>query len=262
MKLRNNLAAVLMVRNEEYWIEYTLKPLIEAGLSIYITDMGSDDKTVEIIHTINSPLIHFYDLSILTNDEKIREILAYESDTPWYLQVDCDEIMLKSGIECIVNTETGNYKGGWITSQNIVWQENALRLANKSYHQRIHQRDSQWYNRHGNECVRQAQFPETWFYLPSPMGEWPKREALANERLVTQGPPHQIHMRFLRRSSADTISVIRKRKFGIYKIPWGGPVIDIFKIYGKPRFYNPYWEYLQNPTPELLAELDLHYWET
>lgn len=261
MKLRDNLSIVMMVRNEGYWIDYTLKPLLEANLDIYIADMGSNDNTVEIIHTINSPLIHFYDLSILTNDEKIREILAYESNTPWYLQIDCDEIMLREGLQSVLDTEMGDYKGGWIVSQNVVWENSALRLANKASHRRIHQRETQWYNRHGNENVRQAAFPKTWYYLPHPKGEWPEREIVPGERLTTKGPPHQLHLRFLRRSSADTISVIRKRKFGIYKIPKGGPVIDIFKIYGAPRFYNPYWEYLRHPTPELLAELELRYWE-
>jgi glycosyltransferase involved in cell wall biosynthesis len=90
--------AILATRNEENYINYCLKSLIEQKLDVYLIDNDSDDKTVEIAKKyLGKGLIgidskkhkYCYEfLPILKRKEQLAQQLNYD----WFMHVDADEI--------------------------------------------------------------------------------------------------------------------------------------------------------------------------
>src|SRR3990167_371710 len=92
--MKSNLTIHCVVKNEERWIWYALKSILDIADEILIFDTGSTDKTVEIIKTIKSRKIIFeekgkVDAKGLT--QLRREQLAM-TKTEWFLILDGDEI--------------------------------------------------------------------------------------------------------------------------------------------------------------------------
>src|SRR3989338_6982361 len=52
--MKSNLTIHCVVKNEERWILYALKSILDIADEILIFDTGSTDKTVEIIKTIKT----------------------------------------------------------------------------------------------------------------------------------------------------------------------------------------------------------------
>lgn len=90
--------AILATRNEENYINYCLKSLIEQNLDVYLIDNDSNDKTVEIAKKyLGKGLIEiksikhkgYYEfLPILKKKEQLAQQLNYD----WFMHVDADEI--------------------------------------------------------------------------------------------------------------------------------------------------------------------------
>lgn len=83
-----------MVKNEEQWIWYALKSVLDYADQILVFDTGSTDKTVKIIKSIKSTKIIFEQkgeadavrLRILRQEQLER------TKTDWFLIVDGDEV--------------------------------------------------------------------------------------------------------------------------------------------------------------------------
>lgn len=104
--LVTDLTPALMIRNEEYWIHYVLKDLLQVFPRIIVLDTGSTDDTKRIIRdtatVINCGKLELIeenygsDASLIGNGRNILRALV---DTKWMFLVDGDEIWTKPQLE-------------------------------------------------------------------------------------------------------------------------------------------------------------------
>ncbi len=89
-----------MIKNEQRWIWYSLRSVLDWVDEILVWDTGSDDKTVEIIKTIVSPKIKFSQLGPLSAEQltQARQNMLNRSRSDWMMIVDGDEIWTEMAI--------------------------------------------------------------------------------------------------------------------------------------------------------------------
>ena len=225
--LRNNISAVMMVCNEEYWIDYAIKPLVNAGIEVFIGDCGSTDATLEILKIWKDcPLVHVTNYGKLSPDDngKVRELLSHQADTQWILIVDGDEIITKEGMPIILDIDMDGWRGAFITKQILVWRNNNFRIVKESSQRRICRRDNEWIHPYPFENMTDAEEYRKEFCYPTGVTGY--------------------HMKFLERSSRDKDTYLRTEKntrYWDYLEAIEGEPHDLFSVLGPPRFPNPYW---------------------
>lgn len=94
------ITALMMIRNEEIYLEKSLGHLIKSGLSVVIIDNHSSDNSVELIKSFiergmpvklyHHPFSGTYDWEALL---KKTEEIAHQIDTDWFIFTSPDEIM-------------------------------------------------------------------------------------------------------------------------------------------------------------------------
>lgn len=229
MKLRGNIAVVMMVKNEEYWLDQAIKPCAEAGLPIFAGDCGSTDATLKILDAWEKEydLFHVKKYGQITplQNGRVREKLAIWAGTPWILQVDGDEILTPEGIEIILDLDMGDWIGAMITQQVVKWDGEHVRLANKTSHRRIHRGDAEWVREYPYENTTDGNDRRDQFWYPKGMTGY--------------------HMKFLSRSSHDESTYKRisnNERYWPYlnSLP-PGEILDLLQTFGPPRFPNPYY---------------------
>lgn len=226
MILKNNIAAVIMLQNEEYWLDYVLRPLVETpNLPIWIADCGSTDRSIEIIESYarrdDFHLLKLGKIDAETNGQ-VRSSLAKKSGAPWILQVDGDEIWTREGIDATLGVDMKDFPGGFVTHQNVVWLDDGWHYANRTSHMRIHRSDEVWIRQYPYETTVSADQGLKYYYL---------------DVLKVMG----YHMRFVERSSLDATTYARASKFNCFGSPPVNEKFDLFEIIGPPRYRNPYW---------------------
>lgn len=89
-----SLTVHTIIKNEDRWIWYALKSVIDVAQKILIYDTGSTDKTIDIIKSIDSPKIIFESHPIATRQDlvKLRQEQLDRTRTPWFMLLDGDEI--------------------------------------------------------------------------------------------------------------------------------------------------------------------------
>jgi len=234
MILYQDVTFVIMACNEEYWIDYVLRPLVNTGMPIIVANCRSTDKTVDIIKTYVEAYPHQVILRDLWNIDLveqgfIRGYLTTDPDTHWLIQVDGDEIWTPEGLQMVLNVPLKQYgkgknRGVYVKMQNVVWRhQDGFHLADEMIRPRVHYRMADWS-----------------FEYPWELSRRPENPILLN----TENPV-AYHMRHLMRSSKDAETYMRMEKLAEIGEPEAGELIDLFSIIGPPRFYNPYWEILQ-----------------
>ncbi len=98
------ITALLVIRDEEIYLNKCLDYLLDAGMQIVIIDNGSSDKSLEIIQSyidegkpikvFDHPYEGYFNLEALL--ERLEEITE-DIDTDWFLRTDADEIMEAPG---------------------------------------------------------------------------------------------------------------------------------------------------------------------
>ena len=83
-----------IVKNEDRWIWYALKSVIDFAQKILIYDTGSSDRTIDVIKSIDSPKIIFEPHPVSTREDlaKLRQEQLDRTPTPWFMLLDGDEI--------------------------------------------------------------------------------------------------------------------------------------------------------------------------
>lgn len=95
-----------IVKNEERFILYAVKSIIDYLDEIFIWDTGSTDKTCEIVKSIKSDKIHFEEKGRCTFQKlsNLRNEMIKKTKSDWIFILDGDEIWHKNVIEEIIDT--------------------------------------------------------------------------------------------------------------------------------------------------------------
>lgn len=89
-----SLTVHTIIKNEDRWIWYALKSVIDFAQKILVYDTGSTDRTIDIIKSIDSPKIILESHPITTRQDlvKLRQEQLDRTRTPWFMLLDGDEI--------------------------------------------------------------------------------------------------------------------------------------------------------------------------
>jgi len=134
------ITAQVMVKNEDQWIWYALKSVLDFVDRLLIYDTGSKDKTVSIIKTINSPKIVFEEKQASRPAEltALRQKQLERTETDWLLVLDGDEVWPRKALiearEMIVNSSLDIW-GIVVPAWNLI---------NDLYHFHPESQDFQW----------------------------------------------------------------------------------------------------------------------
>jgi len=96
--------AHILVKNEENFIWFAIRSVIDYVDQMLIYDTGSQDKTVEIIKTIISPKINFEEKGPVNLEQyiRLRQELIDRTKTDWFLQLDGDEVWPEDSIKSLI----------------------------------------------------------------------------------------------------------------------------------------------------------------
>ncbi len=99
-----SLTAHVLIKNEENFVWFSIMSVINFVDRILIFDTGSEDKTIRIIKTIESPKIVFEEKGMvdLKRYISLRQELVDKTTTDWFLQLDGDEVWPEDSIKSLV----------------------------------------------------------------------------------------------------------------------------------------------------------------
>ena len=97
-----------VIKNEDRFIWYALKSVINFIDRIIIYDTGSTDNTIPIIHTIASAKIILESHSVSTRQEltALRQQQLDRTTTPWFMLLDGDEIWPEKNLHTLLHAAT------------------------------------------------------------------------------------------------------------------------------------------------------------
>lgn len=102
----------MIVNNEEQWVWYAIKSVVEYVFRIIIYDTGSKDDTVKIIKSINSHKILLIQKPEVNPKElvQLRNEQINKTRTDWFMLLDGDEVWTKNNITELVTVTKQNIK--------------------------------------------------------------------------------------------------------------------------------------------------------
>lgn len=103
--MSKGLTAHMVVYNEEQWIWYAIQSILHFVDKILISDTGSDDKTLQILQTIDNQKITCLRHTKVSANElvSIRNQQIQQSRTDWFLLLDGDEVWPYESIKQLVS---------------------------------------------------------------------------------------------------------------------------------------------------------------
>ncbi len=94
----------MLIKNEDRWIWYAIKSVIDEVKKLIIYDTGSIDHTVDIIKTFPRDKITFAQKKIHNNFDitKLRQEQVEKTATNWFMLLDGDEVWTHTGIQTLI----------------------------------------------------------------------------------------------------------------------------------------------------------------
>jgi len=104
MVYRKTITAHCLIRNEENFVGYAIRSVINYVDKVLVYDTGSTDKTASVIEEIQSAFPGkiifeqkgYHDRFTHTN---LRQEMLEATDTDWFMIIDGDEVWTKTGME-------------------------------------------------------------------------------------------------------------------------------------------------------------------
>ena len=150
----NKIIAILTIRNEEMYLHYTLKYLLENNIYFFVIDNSSTDKSLNICKSFknfigykNFPYFGYFDLSAL-GKYKVSLYNQFK-DFSWIINLDADERILpelenETLYETILRIDGGGYDS--IQTNELVF----LPLNGEFYYMDLDKYIFHYYNFTGN----------------------------------------------------------------------------------------------------------------
>lgn len=244
-----------IVKNEDLYIWFSLKSVIEHLDKIIIYDTGSIDKTVEIINLLQEE----YPQKIIFEQKgnvdpagltKLRQEMLEKTESDWFILVDGDEVWWNKSIENVIDTI--------ISSQNDLYAlvNPVINLVGDIYHyQEEEAGEYEILGKKGNYNIRaiNAHIPGLHLENSYPFEGYADKNGTLiqaqNDKLKFVDAPI-LHFSFLNRSSKDDPKTLHRDKV---KVEWGKSMEADFKY---PEVFNiPRPKAVKNP----FKEMDLTY---
>lgn len=101
--MKNSITAHCLIKNEENFIWYAVKSVIDFVDKLIIFDTGSQDNTVKIVNSLKKeyPTKIFFEQKGLCDKEKhteFRNEMIKRTDTDWFMILDGDEVWTSRGM--------------------------------------------------------------------------------------------------------------------------------------------------------------------
>lgn len=91
---KSEITVHMVIRNEEQWVWYAIKSVIDYVTRLIIFDTGSVDRTAKIIHSFRNSKIIFSQKGNVSAKElvKLRNEQIAQTRTEWFMLLDGDEV--------------------------------------------------------------------------------------------------------------------------------------------------------------------------
>lgn len=232
--MKKTIWAHTIIRNEENFIWFAINSVIDFVDKILVYDLGTTDKTVEIIKTIRSKKIILKkfppNIEMITH-AKYRQAMLDETKSDWVLILDGDEIWPEESIKLLRDcTNTTNSECIVVPTYMLVgdiyhYQEELAgdyHIAGKVGHYNLRVFSSKILGLHVEIHPNKAGFMREGFYDSEGKLIYERRKKVE----VLEKAPY-LHASHLRRSSKDAEVVERAMR---YKFELGVPFPKDFKL--------------------------------
>lgn len=185
----HNLVPVILNMNDEYWLQYSLASLAGHFNRYVIYDVGSTDKSKDIIDWFvqrEKKRADFFVRYMPFVDPVVqgcfRNSMIAESESEWYFIVDSDELykpedlraivkyMSETGYMCMLSSNPNDYKPyGLVRRVEVVeGLTQAYGTTENRAHHRVYHKSAYWKGTHpGEVAARYKQFEPNEFWIPS-----------------------------------------------------------------------------------------------
>mgnify|MGYP000359384862 CR=1 FL=1 len=108
MKKKLSITAHCIIKNEENFVEYAIRSVVDFVDQIIVFDTGSTDKTVSIILELQTrhPNKIFFEEKGSCDKKRhteLREEMLNKTNTEWFMILDGDEVWTKRGMEEVLS---------------------------------------------------------------------------------------------------------------------------------------------------------------
>lgn len=212
-----DITPAIFCKNEEYWIHYVLRDLLQVFDRVVMLDTGSEDATKEIACKTAEHINGKFDLieQFFGDDpHKIGEcpnILRNEVKTFWMLLLAGDEVLRIDQLLKLkdIELDTTKYLVGMILGYNVRCVAGKLVYGQDKF------------------CADKFFAPGVYWTATEYPFEGYGQHLLAEQGLIGYLPQdfYYWHVRHLQRSKFDETTYFRKTKIGYY--PYDGPFVDM-----------------------------------
>lgn len=101
----NGMTVHIICKNEERWIWYAIKSVLDYVDRVLIYDTGSTDNTVEIIKTIKDSKIELTECGTVNFQEftNLRQKQIDDTRTEWFMVLDGDEVWQSESLQKVID---------------------------------------------------------------------------------------------------------------------------------------------------------------
>lgn len=247
--MKKGITAHCVVRNEERWIWFSIKSVIDFVDRVLIFDTGSKDNTIKIIRNLKNEYkdkIYIKEFTNVSDEEfyKIRQEQIEMTETEWFLVLDGDEIWYKNSIKELLEI-TNNYSCDMIATRfyNCVGDIYHLKNYNAEHYRIKNQIGSitirAYSKRINGICCRDKYGTEGFFDSNN------KPVQDNSEKIVVQ-KGYFLHLSYTQRSSSifrdGQIKYRRKKIYSNYDYIAGKDFVypEVFYLIRPSYIYNPF----------------------
>jgi len=174
----HDVVPVILVSNEEYWLPYSLKAIIGKFPRYVIYDVGSQDRTRDIIDWFipNCGGEIFYRTMPMVPREvqgAFRNSMIAEAKSNYYLIVDGDEVWSEQALDLLPKAIEDMYFGwqynkiyGVVRRKELNYNLTHEYVEQRTHH-RIYSREAYWLGTHPGEVAGIGQKPATELDFPN-----------------------------------------------------------------------------------------------